>query len=173
MVVSGSVIDRTLDMVPFYCWNRNLETQSCWWLLEWKCKEYSSTLQEENWQKSNLTKTTFQKYALDGAFSRKEIIKKKQDHQRWRYITVDIRNIKDFKWPHGMIWTNVLKRKKQNWAYTSRDVGLHAFSANAVGMPNYFQLGNCLQLGHFQHFQVHLGQLRELLGQFVALFGAI
>ena len=27
----------------------------------------------------------------------------KQDHQRWRYITVDFRNINGYKWPHGMI----------------------------------------------------------------------
>ena len=27
----------------------------------------------------------------------------KQDHQRWRYITVDFGNINGYKWPHGMI----------------------------------------------------------------------
>ena len=33
-----------------------------------------------------------------------------QDHQRWRYITVDFGNINGYKWPHGMIWTNGFKR---------------------------------------------------------------
>ena len=34
----------------------------------------------------------------------------KQDHQRWRYITVDFGNINGYEWPHGMIWTNGFKR---------------------------------------------------------------
>ena len=53
--------------------------------------------------------------------------------------------------------------------YASCNIGLRAFGAKAVGMPNYFQLGNCLQLGHFQDFWAHLGQLGKLSGQFLAL----
>ena len=35
---------------------------------------------------------------------------KQQDHQRWRYITMDFENINGYKWPHGMIGTNGFKR---------------------------------------------------------------
>ena len=38
-------------------------------------------------------------------------------------------------------------------------------------MPNNFQLDNCLQLGHSQHFWALLGILGELSGQFVAFLG--
>ena len=43
----------------------------------------------------------------------------------------------------------------------------------ALGMPNYFQLGKCLQLGHFQHFLGTFGTTGETLRAICGIFGAI
>ena len=53
--------------------------------------------------------------------------------------------------------------------YASCNIGLRAFGAKAVGMPNHVQLGNFFTIINI--FWTHLGQLGELLGQFVAFLG--
>ena len=62
--------------------------------------------------------------------------------------------------------------------YASCNCGLRAFGAKAVGMPNYLQLGNCLQFPtFFGHIWDNLGELSgqfvAFLGQFVALQGKL
>ena len=71
--------------------------------------------------------------------------------------------------------------------YASCNIGLHAESAKALGMPNYLQLGNCLQFstffghiwdnwgnyrGNLWHFWGNLWHLKEYLRQYLDNFEA-
>ena len=58
--------------------------------------------------------------------------------------------------------------------YASCNIGLRAEGAKAVGMPNYLQLGNCLQFSTlFGHIWDNWGTIRAISGIFGAICGTL